>query len=76
MYPGWTVARDRSFTINGASLAAVSALSNVRRIIMVTAMMSSLVEVMGSVSREVCLNISHFFFENDNLIFSDPAHFP
>jgi hypothetical protein len=48
MYPGWTVAKDRSFTINGASLAAVSALSKVRRIIMVTAMMSSLVEVLGS----------------------------
>jgi len=55
-------------------LAAVSALSKVRRIIMVTAMMSSLVEVMGSGFRYCRLNISHFFPEDYKLIFPDPPH--
>jgi hypothetical protein len=55
-------------------LAAVSALSKVRRIIMVTAMMPSLVEIMECGFRYCRLNISHFFSEDYKLIFPDPAH--
>lgn len=68
MYSGRTVARDRSLTILGAGLAAVSVLSKVRRIIMVAAVMSFLVEVMRCEFRKVCLTISHYSLEDDKPI--------
>jgi hypothetical protein len=69
MYPGWTVARDRSFTINGASLAAVSVPSKVRRIIMVTAMMFSLVEIMDAGFGIAALTYLIFFSKITSLYF-------